>query len=74
MKTKLCHEVIQETFLEVFKRLIVVEYLKGDPILQGDGGQVGPVLSPHMESLMNLVECRKKETTDLLLTNHLYIA
>jgi hypothetical protein len=27
--------------LKVFGRSKVVEYLKGDPLLQGDGGQVG---------------------------------
>jgi hypothetical protein len=48
----------------------VVEYLKGDPILRVDGGQVGSVLSPHMESLMKLVELRKKKMAGLLLLRY----
>ena len=48
----------------------MVEYLKGDPLLQGDGGQVGSVLSPHMESLMKLVELRKKKRAGLLLLRY----
>ena len=46
--------------------MTVVEDLKGDPILQGDGGQSGRVLSPYMENLMNLIDLRKKERTGLL--------
>jgi hypothetical protein len=56
--------------LKVFKRVRVVEYLKGDPTLQGDGGQVGSVLSPHIETLMKLVEMWKKERVGLLLLRY----
>jgi hypothetical protein len=48
----------------------VVEYLKGDPILQGDGVHFGSVLSPHMETLMKLVELRKKKRVGLLLLRY----
>ena len=34
------------------------------------GGQVGRVLSPHMESFMKLVELRNKESAGLLLLRY----
>jgi len=49
--------------LKVFERPKVVEYVKGDLFCR-DGGQVGSVFSPHMESFMKL---RKKESAGLLL-------
>ena len=52
--------------LEVFKLLKVVEYLEGDPLLKGDGGQVG-ILSPHVVVFMKPGELWKKERVSLFL-------
>jgi hypothetical protein len=45
----------------------VFEYLTGEPLLQGDRGQVGSVFSPNMESFRKLLELRNKESAGLLL-------
>jgi len=55
--------------LKVFERPKVVEYVKGDLFCR-DGGQVGSVFSPHMESFMKLVELRNKESAALLLLRY----
>jgi hypothetical protein len=48
----------------------VFEYLTGEPLLQGDGGQVGSVFSPNMESFRKLVELRNKDSAGLLLRRY----
>ncbi len=53
--------------LEVMKRLPEPDDLLGDPILAGDGGHVGRVLSPHKECLIEAVELPNKDVGLLLL-------
>jgi hypothetical protein len=51
---------------EVMKRLPVTHDLLGDPVLGGDGGHVGIVLSPD-KYLIEVVELREKERVSLVL-------
>ena len=53
--------------LEVFKRLPLREDLLCDPVLGGDGGNIGVVLSPRVVGFMKPGKLRKKKRASLLL-------
>jgi hypothetical protein len=55
--------------LQVLKRLPVLDDLLCKHMLKGDGGDgnIGSVLSPHKEGLIEPVKLRKKERISLLL-------
>ena len=52
---------------EVPEVLSVIMDLYGHPVLKGDVGHVGNVLSPHMVGFMNPGKLWKKKMTSLLL-------
>ena len=54
-----------EGLLEYLKRSPVSEHLGGKTFLDGDGGQVDNVLSPHMEVIMKPSKLWKKERVGL---------
>ncbi len=53
--------------LEVFKRLSPVEDLLRDPVLGGDDGNIGVVLSPCVVGFVKPGKFRKKKRVSLLL-------
>ena len=68
MKTELLSTARDgEGLLEYLKRSPVSEHLGGKTFLDGDGGQVDSVLSPHMEDIMKPSKLWKKERVGLLL-------
>ena len=52
--------------LEVFKRLPPTEDLLRDPVLGGDGGNIGGVLSPRVVGFMKPGKLRKERVSLLL--------